>query len=187
MDVAGIMSGYNEGCGAHHTQLPTRTVYHFCASNNLNLKLCKCCNVQEIQLMLDSLKQLGIFFKYSAKRSRCLEKAVDVINSNRDVQNKITKQKFKVFCETRWSEIITTLGSFSTMYEPIISGLEKISSNVGRTWEKKAVFDAKGLLTKITDSTFIISLQTVHFKKFFMCNRVEQKTPRVYTRYCRRV
>ncbi|CAG2200917.1 unnamed protein product [Mytilus edulis] len=48
------------------------------------------------------------------------------------------------------------------MYEPIISCLEEISSNVGRTWDKKAVIDAKGLLTKITDSTFIVSFQTVH-------------------------
>lgn len=162
MDGAGNMSGKNLGCAAQFTRLSPRTVYHYCASHNLNLVLCKCCNVPEIQLMLDSLKQLGIFFKYSPKRSRCLEKAVDEINSNRDVQNKITKQKFKVFCETRWCEKITTLGSFSTMYEPIISCLEEISSNVGRTWDKKAVIDAKGLLTKITDSTFIVSFQTVH-------------------------
>ncbi|CAG2254819.1 unnamed protein product [Mytilus edulis] len=162
MDGAGNMSGKNLGCAAQFTRLSPRTVYHYCASHNLNLVLCKCCNVPEIQLMLDSLKQLGIFFKYSPKRSRCLEKAVDEINSNRDVQNKITKQKFKVFCETRWCEKITTLGSFSTMYEPMISCLEEISSNVGRTWDKKAVIDAKGLLTKITDSTFIVSFQTVH-------------------------
>ncbi|CAC5365485.1 unnamed protein product [Mytilus coruscus] len=162
MDGAGNISGKNLGCAAQFTRLSPRTVYHYCASHNLNLVLCKCCNVPEIQLMLDSLKQLGIFFKYSPKRSRCLEKAVDEINSNRDAQNKITKQKFKVFCETRWSEKITTLGSFSTMYEPIISCLEEISSNVGRTWEKKAIIDPKGLLTKIIDSTFIVSFQAVH-------------------------
>ncbi|CAC5396466.1 unnamed protein product [Mytilus coruscus] len=162
MNGAGNMSGKNLGCAAQFTRLSPRTVYHYCASHNLNLVLCKCCNVPEIQLMLDSLKQLGIFFKYSPKRSRCLEKAVDEINSNRDAQNKITKQKFKVFCETRWSEKITNLGSFSTMYEPIISCLEEISSNVGRNCDKKAVIDAKGLLTKITDSTFIVSFQTVH-------------------------
>ncbi|CAC5414251.1 unnamed protein product [Mytilus coruscus] len=90
MDGAGNMSGKNLGCVAQFTRLSPRTVYHFCASHNLNLVLCKCCNVPEIQLMLDSLKQLGIFFKYSPKRSRCLEKAVDEINSNRDAQNKIT-------------------------------------------------------------------------------------------------
>ncbi|VDI71742.1 Hypothetical predicted protein [Mytilus galloprovincialis] len=65
------------------------------ASHNLNLVLCKCCNVPEIQLMLDSLKQLGIFFKYSPKRSRYFEKAVDEINSNRDVQNRNLRSSVK--------------------------------------------------------------------------------------------
>ena len=105
---------------------------------------------------------LGIFFKYSPKRSRRLETAVDHVNINRQENDKITKTKFKVFCETRWTEKHTTLESFTVMYEAIVSCLEAISSNEGHRWDRKAIIDANGLLTKITDSTFIVSFQTVH-------------------------
>jgi hypothetical protein len=106
--------------------------------------------VTEIQLMLDSLKQLGIFFKSSPKRSRRLETAVDHVNINRQKNDKITKTTFRVFCETRWTEKHTTLGSFTVMYEAIVSCLEAISSNEGHHWYRKAIIDANGLLTKIT-------------------------------------
>ena len=81
--------------------------------------------------MLDSLKQLGIFFKSSPKRSRRLETAVDHVSINRQKNDKITKTKFKVFCETRWTEKHTTLERFTVMYEAIVSCPEAISSNEG--------------------------------------------------------
>ena len=162
MDGAGNMSGKHIGSAAQFIWQSPRAVYHYCASRNLNLVLCKSCNVTEIQLMLDSLKQLGIFFKSSPKRSRRLETAVDHVNINRQKNDKITKTKFKVFCETRWTEKHTTLESFTVMYEAIVSCLEAISSNEGHRWDRKAIIDANGLLTKITDSTFIVSFQTVH-------------------------
>ena len=40
---------------------------HYCSNHDLNLALCKSCEVKEVQLMLDTLKQLGIFFRYSPK------------------------------------------------------------------------------------------------------------------------
>ena len=46
------------------------------------------------------------------------------------------------------------------MYESIVSCLEAIISNEGHHWDRKAIIDANGLLTKITDSTFIVSFQT---------------------------
>ena len=52
--------------------------------------------------------------------------------------------------------------SFVIMYEAIVSCLESISTNEGRSWDKKAIIDATELLTKITDSTFIMSFQTVN-------------------------
>ncbi|CAC5365225.1 unnamed protein product [Mytilus coruscus] len=159
MDGAGNMSGKNLGCAAQFTRLSLRTVYHYCASHNLNLVLCKCCNVPEIQLMLDSLKQLGIFFKYS-KRSRCLEKAVDMINSNRDAQNKIQNRNLRSSVKQDGVNKLRPSAAFLPCTSQFC--LEEISSNVGRTWDKKAVNDAKGLLTKITDFTFIVNFQTVH-------------------------
>ena len=165
MDGAGNMAGKNIGCAAQFSRLSPKAVYHYCASHNLNLVLCNSCKVTEIHLMLDSLKQLGIFFKFSPKRTRRLEEAVDAVNANRREEDKITKTKFKVFCETRWTEKHTTLESFFIMYDALISCIEAISSNEGRSWDRKAILEANGLHTKTTDSTFIISFQTV--RNFF--------------------
>ena len=52
--------------------------------------------------MLEALKQLGIFFKYSPKRCRRLEKAVEDVNAGREADAKITNTKFKIFFQTRW-------------------------------------------------------------------------------------
>ena len=70
--------------------------------------------------MLDTLKKLGIFFIYSPKRSRRLEKAVEEYLSGKSKSNEITKTKFKIFCETSWTEKHTTLENFRYMYEPLI-------------------------------------------------------------------
>lgn len=62
--------------------------------------------------MLDAL---GMFFKYSPKRSRRLELAIEELNSITPKKDQIKKTKFKVFCETRWVEKHTTLNSFDVI------------------------------------------------------------------------
>ena len=42
-------------------------------------------------ICLDTLKKLGIFFKYSPKRTRRLERAIDEVNENRP-EDKIQKK-----------------------------------------------------------------------------------------------
>ena len=62
---AGNMAGKHAGFASHFLKLSPRAYYHYCSNHDLNLALCKSCEVKEEHLMLDSLKQLGIFFKYS--------------------------------------------------------------------------------------------------------------------------
>jgi hypothetical protein len=90
MDGAGNMAGKQKGSAARFTNQYPRAVYH-----------CKSCNVKEVHVMLCSLKELGIFFKYSPKRSRRLEQAITTVNLDRSEDNKINKTKSKLFCETR--------------------------------------------------------------------------------------
>ena len=163
MDGAGNMSGKQAGCAARFTKQCPRAVYHYCSSHDLNLALCKSCQVKEIHIMLDTLKQLGIFFKYSPKRSRRLEQAIEEVNESRPAPNRIKKNKFGMFCETRWVEKHTTLHDFDAMYEPLLVCLDAIGS-LESGWDSKAVGEAYGLLKRITDSTFIACFQTVlHF------------------------
>ena len=62
MDGAGNMSGKQAGCAARFQLLSPKANYHYYSSYDLNLALCKCCDTKEIHVMLDALKQLGLFF-----------------------------------------------------------------------------------------------------------------------------
>ncbi len=167
MDGAGNMAGSQSGCAARFTRENPKAVYIHCASHQLNLVLCKSCKVNEIHFMLDTLKQLGLFFKYSPKRSRRLEKAIEEVNKNRSPSEQIGKAKFKTFCETRWVEKQTTLQDFNDMYEPLLLCLEAIGL-VESGWDSKTVCDAYGIMKRITDSTFIASFQiALHMFGYF--------------------
>ena len=100
MDGAGNMAGKQAGCAARFTQQSPRALYHYCSSHDLNLALCKSCSVTEIRSMLDTITQLGVFFKYSPKRSRRLEMAITEENQNNDSEE-IARRKVGLFCETR--------------------------------------------------------------------------------------
>ena len=61
MDGAGNMAGSPAGCAALFTKESPKAVYHYCSSHDLNLALCKSCQVKEVHVMLSTLKLLGIF------------------------------------------------------------------------------------------------------------------------------
>ena len=66
--------------------------------------------------MLETLKQLGLFFKYSPKRSiRLLKNCIQDYNDDPNHIDKISKSKFHVFCETRWVEKHLVLEDFDCM------------------------------------------------------------------------
>ena len=64
-----------------------------CANHELNLVFGKCSKVPEIHVMLDLLKQLGIFFKYSSKRCRRFEDCVEQHNATLPQNKKIAKKR----------------------------------------------------------------------------------------------
>ena len=138
MDGAGNMAGKNIGAAARFKAINPKAIYHYCSSHDLNLAISKSCQLKEVQICLDALKKLGIFFKYSPKRSRRLEMAVDEVNEDREEARKIYKKKFKIYSETRWVEKHTTLQAFDDLYEPILLCLDAISSKE-RGWDSKAV------------------------------------------------
>ncbi|KAK3104654.1 hypothetical protein FSP39_007252 [Pinctada imbricata] len=166
MDGAGNMAGKNIGAAARFKAINPKAIYHYCSSHDLNLAISKSCQLKEVQICLDALKKLGIFFKYSPKRSRRLEKAVDEVNEDREEARKIDKKKFKVYSETRWVEKHTTLQAFDDLYEPILLCLDAISSKE-RGWDSKAVVEANGLLHKISEPIFVAAFQTIlHYFRY---------------------
>ncbi|XP_062595498.1 uncharacterized protein LOC134256845 [Saccostrea cucullata] len=159
MDGAANMSGKYNGFAAKFQEVSLKATYHYCSNHNLNPVLCKSCQVREVHVLLDALKQFGIFFHYSPKRSRRLEKAVTTVNEGRPAKDVITKSKMKIFCETRWVEKIT-LRDFEDLYEALLNCLDAIGFSE-RGWDGKAVTEAYGFMRRITECTFIVSFQTV--------------------------
>ena len=54
---AGNMAGRQRGSAACFNRLYPKAIHHYCSSQDL----CKTCEVKEIHLMLNSIKQLGFF------------------------------------------------------------------------------------------------------------------------------
>ena len=81
------MSGRNKGYAVLLQEKAPLGVYNYCANHDLNLVLGKCSKVPEIHFMLDSMKQLGIFFKYSPKQCSRFEDCFEQHNATL-LQNK---------------------------------------------------------------------------------------------------
>jgi len=134
MDGAGNMAGKQMGCAARFLHLSPKAIYHYCSSHDLNLALCKSCQIKEVSLMLDALTQLGIFFKYLLKRSRCLEEAIKKANKGKSREKQTKKLKIGLFCETRWVEKQNNLVIFDEMFQAITGCLKTISSAPSSQW-----------------------------------------------------
>jgi len=63
--------------------------------------------------------------------------------SEDDISN---KTKFKLFCETRWTEKHETLQVFDDMYEPLLLCLQAISDET--EWDSKAKTESNGWSTE---------------------------------------
>ena len=112
MDGVAKLSGRKKGCAVLLQEKGPLTVHNHCVNHDLNLVLAKRSKVPEIHVILDSLKQLGICFKYSPKRCRRFEDYVQQHNTTLPKNKKITKKIFKMFCETRWVEKTLYLKTF---------------------------------------------------------------------------
>ncbi len=63
--------------------------------------LSKTALISEVRVMLGTLLSVGLFFKYSPKRQRQLEKSIEMVNESAGGSVKVTKTKVKTMCQTR--------------------------------------------------------------------------------------
>ena len=168
-DGAGAMAGKLRGCQAlFRAEVPEAKYFH-CTSHQLNLALSKACTVPEIHRMVECLKKLGIFFKYSPKKQRALEKSISHTNDRLKLEGKpeIGKVKFKLLCQTRWIERHTALEDFHDLVGPIAETLESISQRpigeAGVEWDVKSKTEAAGLLHDLRSSEFLVALYTCRY------------------------
>lgn len=60
-DGAGNMAGAKKGCASRKRSLFLRAEYYYCINHYLNLDVSKTCKIPEMQIMLDTCKQIGLF------------------------------------------------------------------------------------------------------------------------------
>ena len=161
-DGAANFSGHVKGCASRFQETVPHAQYIHCSNHDLNLALCHTCHdIAEVQNMLGTLTELGLFFKYSPKRSKLLKSVIMEENERRDCDRKINTTKIKVFCETRWVERYIVLEEVKLLYDPILKTLEKITTEKG--WDHKTIDSAHGLLRNITDSAFIVAVSVCSY------------------------
>uniref|UniRef100_H3B3J7 HAT C-terminal dimerisation domain-containing protein n=1 Tax=Latimeria chalumnae TaxID=7897 RepID=H3B3J7_LATCH len=162
-DGAGNIAGQQRGCTARFLEHAPRAPYFHCTSHDLYLALCKACKIPEIQRMLETLKNLGTFFKFSPKWQRRLEDSVEIINKEREntEEARISRRKIKPLCETHWIEKHKALEDFEELCEAFVDCLEKTTTEVN--YDAKIVSDANGFLSQITNCSFISAFHSVRY------------------------
>ena len=144
-DGAANMSGVHNGCKAHIQNIQPLAEYHHCSSHRLNLALNDTAKVSEFRVMMENIKALGIFFKYSPKRQNVLKKLLP---------SEVTVKKVKLLCETRWVERHSTMAEIKMLYPYIISALSEMT---GSSYSTNTVREASGLFYYLQSPGFIAS------------------------------
>ena len=119
-DLAANMSGVHKGCKAHIQNIQSLAEYHHCSSHRLNLALNDTAKVSEFRVMMENIKALGIFFKYSSKRQDVLMKLLP---------SEVTVRKVKLLCKTRWVVRHSTMAEIKMLYPYIISALSEMTGS----------------------------------------------------------
>lgn len=147
-DGAGNMCGEYSGCQAHIKRIQPLAEYHHCSSHKLNLALNITSNIQEFRLLVENIKALGIFFKYSPQRVHAFDSVLP---------EHVKKRKIHMMSETRWVERHTVMADIKELYPYIVQTLTEISSPDSR-YNVKTVRDGAGLLATFTSHSMIAAL-----------------------------
>ena len=171
-DGASNMSGALKGCQAKIKELQPKAHYFHCASHRLNLTLNATSKIQAFRILIENVKQLGIFFKYSPKRQGILKSILAqrsdqsgptkvhillmsaVMAANSQLAKYFFDIQIKLLCETRWVERHTVMNDLLELYPYIMETLEVLQS---AEHDSKTVTEASGLLTYLQSSRFLVS------------------------------
>lgn len=147
-DGAAAMAGNFNGVQTEIKKIYPYALYVHCSSHSLNLAIGHCCSVQSIRNCIGTVKSVGNFIKFSAKRTAVLKQKIQEYCP----QTKWTK--LTSMCDTRWVENHNGLIRFKEIYKPIVECLDVLSEETDAETSSKA----SQLLTAIISSEFVISL-----------------------------
>lgn len=94
------MAGAKSGCRSIIQQHAPVAVYTHCAAHRLNLAIVSACKIQAFKNCESCIGEIARYFKFSAKRQRLLDKAIDILIPT------ASAKKLKDACKTRWIQHI---------------------------------------------------------------------------------
>ena len=152
-DGAGAMAGKSKGAASYLITKQPKALYTHCASHRLNLCVVKCCNIREINNMMQSADKISRFFNNSPKRQLALEKWIDELFAQHEKRKKV-----KDMCRTRWIERHEAFEVFIDLFMPITCCLEEIANSSPADWNGETRSDAQSLFFTIFRFSFVVAL-----------------------------
>ena len=159
-DGASNMSGAVSGCKSIVQQEAPLALYVHCAAHRLNLAVVSACNIQSFKNAESYVGEIARFFKYSAKRQRALDKAIELFAT----QSKA--RKLKDACRTRWVYRIDSYVVFLELLPAVHAVLDAIvhpsmHQELGTdwNWDGESVTKANGFLFQLQSPSFLIAFK----------------------------
>ncbi len=159
-DGSSNMSGARSGCMALVKEKAPLAIYVHCAAHRLNLAIVSACKVQAFQSTESCIGEIARFFRFSAKRQRLLDKAIDLVTPA------ATSKKLKDACRTRWVQRIDSYIVFLELLPAVHKTFQAIvcpssSEDLGTdwNWDGESITKANGFLYQLESSTFLITFK----------------------------
>jgi len=103
------------------------------------------------------MQTIELFFKFSPKRQRVLERSVEDVCKKNHKNLNTTKTKLKPLCETKWVECHTTFNDLEALYKPLIECLDFIDANENNTCDPKTRTEGTGINKRLQSSKFVVA------------------------------
>lgn len=166
-DGAANMSSNRVGVQARIRQSAPLATYFHCGGHCLNLVIVHSCGLPNVHNVIDKMKALCVFFRFSPKRENLLNCIIQqkVIDTSR-------RKALLDLCRTRWAERHEAYSHFYQSFTFIVAALEVIvygQSDVTQldqvpssSWDSSSKSEAQSLLHRITSFDFIITFLTTY-------------------------
>jgi len=151
-DGAGSVAGEKNGCSAHILRQSHKALYTHCFSHRLNLSVQKACKIVSVSNMMEVVRKISEFFRFSQQRQQVLETFINEYDHN------YLKVKLQDVCKTRWIQRIAGLQTFIDLFVPIWRTLDAMRMNLSGKFNLNTKTNAFSFYKAIDNFDFIVNL-----------------------------
>ena len=166
-DGAANMSSNRVGVQARIRQSAPLATYFHCGGHCLNLVIVHSCSLPNVRNVIDKMKAVCIFFRFSPKRENLLNCIIQ-----QKVIDTVRRKALLDLCRTRWAERHEAYSHFYQSFIYIVAALEvivyghsdvtELEQSASSSWDSSSKSDAQSLLHSITSFDFIITFLTTY-------------------------